>query len=92
MFARSFATVAAVLLLAGPAVAQDSLQIDPRDPRLTAALVTMLQSELALRDAILAAMREDEAKRKTDLAEWFRGWFGQQQIGQAASPPSAKGD
>jgi hypothetical protein len=46
------------------------------DPRLAPSMVQALQAEINLRDAVLHAMQEDQAKKEADLTEWFKGWFG----------------
>ena len=64
---------AAVLLLATPALAQV-------DQRIAGPAVQALQAEVALRDAVIHALKEDQAKRDKDLADWFKGWFGEPKL------------
>jgi hypothetical protein len=40
-------------------------------------MIHALNAEIALRDAAVKAIQEDAGKREKDLAEWFRGWFGE---------------
>jgi hypothetical protein len=68
----------ALLLFALPALAQQ-----PVDPRLAGPMLQALQAELALRDAIIKAQKEDEDKQKVEMAEWFKAWF-------AATPETAQ--
>jgi len=45
------------------------------DPRIAGPLINALQAEVALKDAAIKAMKEDQEKRETDLRTWFEGWF-----------------
>lgn len=56
------------VLFALPAMSQTQ----PIDPRLTEPLIRTQQAELALRDAIIKAMREDVAKREAEWAEYAK--------------------
>jgi hypothetical protein len=62
------------LLPAALAAAQENPGVDPR---LAYPMIQALQAEVTLRDALLKALKEDQAKREAELAEWFKGWFGE---------------
>jgi hypothetical protein len=65
------------LLVAVPSFAQQV------DPRLAGPMVQALQSQIALQAAVIKAKDEDQQKKDADLAEWFKGWFGEKPVAEA---------
>jgi hypothetical protein len=64
---------AAFVSLASVAHAQQAATIDPR---VAGPMVQALQAQLGFQQAVMRATQEDQAKKDADLAEWFKGWFG----------------
>jgi hypothetical protein len=71
------ATIAAALAV--PVLAQEPITVDPR---LAGPMVQALQAEIALRDAVMKAQREDREKHDAALTEWFKNYFGETITGQ----------